>query len=98
MKTIEITINASNMNPEELEKAIKTAMKTATMESGENTEVIESVNEKLAVRKEIKEELETIYKLFKENIDEGVTINQLTKILKIYQEEEKRLKNIFRIK
>lgn len=94
MKTIEITINASNMNPEELEKAIK----TATMESGENTEVIESVNEKLAVRKEIKEELETIYKLFKENIDEGVTINQLTKILKIYQEEEKRLKNIFRIK
>ncbi len=98
MKTIEITIDASNMNAEELEKAIKTAMKTATMESGENTEVIESVNEKLAVRKEIKEELETIYKLFKENIDEGVTINQLTKILKMYQEEEKRLKNIFRIK
>lgn len=98
MKTIEITIDASNMNAEELEKAIKTAMKTATMESGENTEVIESVNEKLAVRKEIKEELKTIYKLFKENIDEEVTINQLTKILKMYQEEEKRLKNIFRIK
>lgn len=93
-----IKINASNMNPEELEKAIKTAMKTATMESGENTEVIESVNEKLNVGKEIEEQLKTIYKLLKENIDEEVTINQLTKILKMYQEEEKRLKNIFRIK
>lgn len=93
-----IKINASNMNPEELEKAIKTAIKTATMESGENTEVIESVNEKLNVGKEIEEQLKTIYKLLKENIDEEVTINQLTKILKMYQEEEKRLKNIFRIK
>ena len=94
MKTIEITIDASNMNADELEKAIKTAI----MRNSEKTEVIESVNEKLAVRKEIKEELKTIYKLLEENIDEEVTINQLTKILKIYQEEEKRLKNIFKIK
>lgn len=98
MKTIEITIDASNMNPEELEKAIKTAIKTATMESGKNTEVIESVNEKLAVRKEIEEQLKAIRKLLIENLDEELTVDKLTKILKIYQEEEKRLKNIFRIK
>lgn len=90
-----IKINASNMNPEELEKAIKTAIKTATSESSEKTK---AVDEKWIVREKIKEQLKTIYKLLKENFDEELTVDKLTKILKIYQEEEKRLKNIFKIK
>lgn len=90
-----IKINASNMNPEELEKAIKTAIKTATMESSEKTK---AVDEKWIVREEIKEQLKTIYKLLEENFDEELAVDKLTKILKIYQEEEKRLKNIFKIK
>lgn len=90
-----IKINASNMNPEELEKAIKTAIKTATSESSEKTK---AVDEKWIVREKIKEQLKTIYKLLEENFDEELTVDKLTKILKIYQEEEKRLKNIFKIK
>lgn len=91
MKTIEITIDASNMNAEELEKAIKTAI----MESSEKTKI---VDEKRIVREEINKQLKTIYKLLEENLDEELTADKLTKILKIYQEEEKRLKNIFEIK
>lgn len=91
-----IKINASNMNPEELEKAIKTAIKTATSESSEKTP--KAVDEKWTVREEINKQLKTIYKLLEENIDKELTVDKLTKILKIYQEEEKRLKNIFKIK
>lgn len=91
MKTIEITIDASNMNAEELEKAIKAAI----MESSEKTKI---VDEKRIVREEINKQLKTIYKLLEENLDEELTADKLTKILKIYQEEEKRLKNIFEIK
>lgn len=98
MKTIEITIDASNMNAEELEKAIKTAMKKATMESGEKTEVIESVDERKNTIKEIRRQLEILEKILDENSDEELTNDQLIKLLKMYQEEEKRLKNIFRIK
>lgn len=46
-----IKINASNMNPEELEKAIKTAIKTATSESSEKTK---AVDEKWIVREKNK--------------------------------------------
>lgn len=90
-----IKINASNMNPEELEKAIKTAIKTATGESSEKTK---AVDEKWTVREKINKQLKTIYKLLEENVDKELTVDKLTKILKIYQEEEKRLKNIFKIK
>ena len=75
-----IKINASNMNPEELEKAIKTA------------------DERKNTIKEIKRQLEILGKILDENSDEELTNDQLIKLLKMYQEEEKRLKNIFRIK
>lgn len=90
-----IKINASNMNPEELEKAIKTAMKTATSESSEKTK---AVDERKNTIKEIKRQLEILGKIVDENYDEELTNDQLIKLLKMYQEEEKRLKNIFRIK
>lgn len=94
MKTIEITIDASNMNPEELEKAIKTAIKTATSESSEKTK---AVDERENTIKEIRRQLEIFYKIIDENSDEEITNDQLIKLLKMYQ-EERRLKNIFRIK
>lgn len=75
-----IKINASNMNPEELEKAIK------------------AVDERKNTIKEIKRQLEILGKILDENSDEELTNDQLIKLLKMYQEEEKRLKNIFRIK
>ncbi len=90
-----IKINASNMNPEELEKAIKTAIKTATSESSEKTK---AVDERKNTIKEIKRQLEILGKIVDENYDEELTNDQLIKLLKMYQEEEKRLKNIFKIK
>lgn len=90
-----IKINASNMNPEELEKAIKTAIKTATSESSEKQK---AVDERKNTIKEIKRQLEILGKIVDENSDEELTNDQLIKLLKMYQEEEKRLKNIFRIK
>jgi hypothetical protein len=90
-----IKINASNMNPEELEKAIKTAIKTATSESSEKQK---AVDERKNTIKEIKRQLEILGKILDENSDEELTNDQLIKLLKMYQEEEKRLKNIFRIK
>ena len=89
-----IKINASNMNPEELEKAIKTAIKTATSESSEKQK---AVDERKNTIKEIKRQLEILGKILDENSDEELTNDQLIKLLKMYQ-EEKRLKNIFRIK
>lgn len=90
-----IKIDASNMNPEELEKAIKTAIKTATSESSEKQK---AVDERKNTIKEIKRQLEILGKILDENSDEELTNDQLIKLLKMYQEEEKRLKNIFRIK
>lgn len=90
-----IKINASNMNPEELEKAIKTAIKTATSESSEKQK---AVDERKNTIKEIKRQLEILGKIVDENSDEELTNDQLIKLLKMYQEEEKRLKNIFKIK
>ncbi len=90
-----IKINASNMNPEELEKAIKTAIKTATSKSSEKQK---AVDERKNTIKEIKRQLEILGKILDENSDEELTNDQLIKLLKMYQEEEKRLKNIFRIK
>lgn len=90
-----IKINASNMNPEELEKAIKTAIETATSESSEKQK---AVDERKNTIKEIKRQLEILGKILDENSDEELTNDQLIKLLKMYQEEEKRLKNIFRIK
>ena len=90
-----IKINASNMNPEELEKAIKTAIKTAMSESSEKQK---AVDERKNTIKEIKRQLEILGKILDENSDEELTNDQLIKLLKMYQEEEKRLKNIFRIK
>lgn len=95
MKTIEITIDASNMNAEELEKAIKTAIKTATSESSKKQK---AVDERKNTIKEIKRQLEILGKILDESSDEELTNDQLIKLLKMYQEEEKRLKNIFRIK
>ena len=46
-----IKINASNMNPEELEKAIKTAIETATSKSSEKQK---AVDERKNTIKEIK--------------------------------------------
>lgn len=89
-----IKINASNMNPEELEKAIKTAIKTATSESSKKTK---AVDERKNTIKEIRKQLEILEKILDENSDEELTNDQLIKLLKMYQ-EEKRLKNIFRIK
>ncbi len=91
-----IKIDAANMNPEELEKAIKTAI----MGNSENTEVIESVDERKNTIKEIRKQLEILDKMFDENSNKELelTNDQLIKLLKMYQEEEKRLKNIFRIK
>ena len=86
-----IKINASNMNPEELEKAIK----TATSKSSEKTK---AVDERKNTIKEIRRQLEILDKILDENSDEELTNDQLIKLLKMYQEEEKRLKNIFRIK
>lgn len=90
-----IKINASNMNPEELEKAIKTAIKTATSESSEKQK---AVDERKNTIKEIKRQLEILGKIVDENSDEELTNDQLIKLLKMCQEEEKRLKNIFKIK
>lgn len=90
-----IKINASNMNPEELEKAIKTAIETATSKSSEKQK---AVDERKNTIKEIKRQLEILGKILDENSDEELTNDQLIKLLKMYQEEEKRLKNIFRIK
>lgn len=90
-----IKINASNMNPEELEKAIKTAIKTATSESSKKQK---AVDERKNTIKEIKRQLEILGKILDESSDEELTNDQLIKLLKMYQEEEKRLKNIFRIK
>lgn len=89
-----IKINASNMNLEELEKAIKTAIKTATSESSKKTK---AVDERKNTIKEIRKQLEILEKILDENSDEELTNDQLIKLLKMYQ-EEKRLKNIFRIK
>lgn len=83
------------MNPEELEKAIKTAIKTATSESSEKQK---AVDERKNTIKEIKRQLEILGKIVDENSDEELTNDQLIKLLKMYQEEEKRLKNIFKIK
>lgn len=84
----------SNMNAEELKKAIKTAMKKATMESSEKTK---AVDERKNTVKKIKEQIDTIYNLLEENFDEELPSDKLIKILKMYQEEEKRLKNIFKV-
>ena len=89
MKIIEI--DASSMNAEELEKAIKAIIK-------EHSQKAEVTDERKNTIKEIERQLEILDKILDENSDEELTNNQLIKLLKMYQEEEKRLKNIFKIK
>lgn len=88
MKTIKITIDASNMNAEELGKAIKKAI----LENGSEKE--ESVD---AIKKELAKELEEIEKLVDDNLNEQITVDQLSMLLNMFRDEKKRLKNIFKV-
>lgn len=95
MKIIEI--DTTNMNEEEIKKAIKETIENAIDENMKKSkEKINDTNE--AIRKEIVKQLEANEKILKDNGSNKLTSNQLTKLLKMFQEEGARLKNIFKIK
>lgn len=92
-----IKIDTTNMNEEEIKKVIKEAIKNATDENMKKSkEKINDTNE--AIIKEIAKQLEANEKILKDNNSNQLTSNQLTKLLKMFQEEGARLKNIFKIK
>lgn len=95
MKIIEI--DTTNMNEEEIKKAIKETMENAIDENMKKSK--EKINDKnKAIRKEISKQLEANEKIIRDNNSNKLTSDQLTKLLKMFQEEEPRLKNIFKIK
>lgn len=91
MKTIEITIDASNMNAEELKKAIKTAI---FGNDNTNTKKIDKKDMFLARKLAIISEEN--YNLVKKIVNGKETVQELNEILSCYKSENNCFKRILK--
>lgn len=99
MKTIEITIDASNMNAEELERAVDNAIKTAIF-GNDNTNTKKIDKKDILQRRFLSRELERItrenYNLVDKIVDGKETAQELNEILYCFKSENNCYKRILK--